>query len=90
VTTAEKHRVLQALSEAAAKTANAHHAATEALLAEWQDHEAGIRTVAVACGWMAYDKNANAVSVSVSEGPMAALNNLRAMLAAENNKEDNA
>jgi hypothetical protein len=38
---------------------------------------------------MAY-RDGKSATVSTSEGPMAALNNLRAMLAAENNKEDNA
>lgn len=89
MTTAEKHRVLQALSEAAAKTANAHHIVNDALLADCQDAEAGIRTVSVSFGWMAY-KDDKSATVSTDEGPIAALNNLRAMLAAENNKEDNA
>ncbi len=88
MTTAEKHRVLQALSEAAAKATAAHHMANEALLADCQDAERGIRTVSVSFGWMAY-KDGKSATVSTSEGPMAALNNLRAMLAA-NNKEDNA
>lgn len=85
---AEKHRLLQTLSEAAEKATRAHHCANEALLEDSQDEERGIRTVSVTFGWMAYTKDGKSATVSVSEGPQAALNHLRAMLA--ENKEDNA
>jgi hypothetical protein len=87
VNIAEKHRLLQSLSEAAAKTAHAHHSANEALLADWQDAGLGIRTVSVAFGWMAYTNDGKVATVSMSEGPSAAFAMLRSMLAEQNNKE---